>query len=659
MKFNLPRFVKTLFNSEDGKYSLFNSMGRATFGSGKNKAELLGYNDISLYVNRALAKRADKVSEIQFVLKDSNGKIIENNPLLDILNKPNDKMTGMQFWKLWQKFYDVTGEAFIRLTLPKNTIFNAKKVTGMEILPSQNVTVNYNENKTEVTSYTYTNPSGGSEVLTTDEVLRVYEPDPLNINEPLSVMRAGIRTINTGLQLEEYQASILKNGGKPDGVFTFKSVLKSEQIKQMKDKFVEDNAGSKNAGVPMFLGGEADFKRLSLNPEELSYLESRKVTLNDICIMTGVPKELLASVGETTFANADTALTIFMRETVVPCLRNLCTNLDLRLFPDNLELSFIDPTPENIDNTIKLVKAGFETDSMTTNEKREMLKLEPRKEKEADEILVGFSKVPLTSVNDSSQTASMKKKIANGDFVHPLSDPDTRDIYRKIADKRLSRREKDMLSVMRTYFAEQEKRIISKLEATKTFKRKGIIDQFLDKNFEIATAKISVLPLLKSIMIASGQEATDLLDYSFGFNLNSSIESWLDNRVGIFANEINNTTFDRLTSAFEDSFNAGENRTQLIDRIKGVYTGFDENRAKTIARTEVHGATQKATIEGYRQAGSPIKIWVSVTDSVTRDSHLRLDGEERPIDAPFSNGLQFAGDPSGDASESVNCRCSS
>lgn len=76
-----------------------------------------------------------------------------------------------------------------------------------------------------------------------------------------------------------------------------------------------------------------------------------------------------------------------------------------------------------------------------------------------------------------------------------------------------------------------------------------------------------------------------------------------------------------------------------------------------IARTEVHNATQYGTLEGYKQAGLTTKIWVSVMDEATRESHASIDGEERPMNTPFSNGLMLPGDPNGPAEETINCRC--
>src|SRR5690606_5768534 len=80
--------------------------------SGRSATDLLRYNEISLYVNRAIDKRAEKVSELEFILRKDDTEI-EEHPLLNLLNRPNQFHTGRQFWKLYQKYLDITGASFI------------------------------------------------------------------------------------------------------------------------------------------------------------------------------------------------------------------------------------------------------------------------------------------------------------------------------------------------------------------------------------------------------------------------------------------------------------------------------------------------------------------------------------------------------------------
>ena len=85
------------------------------------------------------------------------------------------------------------------------------------------------------------------------------------------------------------------------------------------------------------------------------------------------------------------------------------------------------------------------------------------------------------------------------------------------------------------------------------------------------------------------------------------------------------------------------------------------NNAMRITRTEAHRIQTKAGMDACEKAKSRgadvVKQWDSALDKRTRDSHVRLDGEIRELDKPFSNGLMYAGDPSGRAEEVINCRC--
>src|SRR5690606_8595210 len=229
----------------------------------------------------------------------------------------------------------------------------------------------------------------------------------------------------------EYHAKVLRNGGRIDGVFTFKTALNKAQLKELKESYEEEHAGARNAGRPLFLGGDAKYEKLGLSPDELSYLESKGVTLDDICLMTGVPRAILAQTSGETFANADAAIAIFLRETIKPLLTDVTTLLDYRLLPDDLDLTFVDPTPEDVDRKTKQIKTAHEVNAVTINEKREMLGLEPFADPAADEILIPFSVIPLGQEKPQADPQAEKpdkgdekeQKAAQKSFEHPLRDP--------------------------------------------------------------------------------------------------------------------------------------------------------------------------------------------------------------------------------------------
>lgn len=621
--------------------------------------------EISLYVNKALTKRADKVSEIEFILKDKKDDEIEDDPLLELLKKPNPAFTGAEFWGLAQNYYDIFGEVYI---LKDNSakpfereIFDddgnkPSKVKALYLLFPHEMTPHFdgfgNPQK-------YVKKSGNGEVeYKPEQIIYIRRPNPRQPLRGMSLLKAGVMAIQTETQISAYHSRILENGGKVEGVFKFKTPSLTEaQLKDLKDQYAKEYADARKAGRPIFLGGDGEYVNTGLTPTELSYMEAKKTSLQDICILTSVPQSMLASTNDVKFDNAEADRSIFLRETILPLLKMYTTALDYGMFPQDQTLEPVDPTPENVDRELKKAESGMKNYYMTINEVRKMRGLDPLPD--GDVIMVPFNLTALGEEVETTPPPEEKRLKGSGDSAHPNSDPDIREAWGKMQDKRMQNREKKGRNIARSYFNEQRDRLIEAVGPAKarTFRRKDLLEEAMQIELEVKIGKEKFLPFLEETLKEAGQDGLTLAGSDYSFNYGATQRSWLENRSDVFLRQVNETTFNSLKDAFAESLEAGENRDQLIKRIKETYTGITKARATTIARTEVHNSTQYGTIEGYKQAGLNTKIWVTVGDSNVRHSHASVDGEEVPIDAAFSNGLMFPGDPNGSAAEVINCRC--
>lgn len=104
----------------------------------------------------------------------------------------------------------------------------------------------------------------------------------------------------------------------------------------------------------------------------------------------------------------------------------------------------------------------------------------------------------------------------------------------------------------------------------------------------------------------------------------------------------------------------GESMDKIAKRLRNVQE-MNKTQAIRSARTIVTGAENKGRQDSYARAEADgiilERTWIATNDSRTRHSHAVLDGETKPIDTPFSNGLMYPGDPDGEPSEVYNCRC--
>ena len=647
----LKNKIKSLVGTDD----LFSSISILPFSKYKkdfSKTDFLNAYGISLYVNKAVGKRAEKVGEVEFKLKRGDADV-KQHEILDLLAKPNKSFTGKEFWTLYQKYMDIFGEVYILLNAELR-LGGKTKVEEMHLLRSDMVKPFFDEKTGELLKIEHQTKSG-TETIDGKEIIYAHNPDPECPIRGESLLRSGIRQIETATQIDEYHSKILENGGRVEGVFNFKTgSLTRKQLTELKEQYQEEYGNASKAGLPLFLAGDATYERLGLNPSELAYLETKKVTLNDITILTGVPNALLGVTSDETFSNADASIRIFLREVVKPLITSLVTKLNQDLVEDGLELTFIDPTPEDKEDKRKDVESGIKNYYMTPNEARKMVGLDPVKN--GDDLLVPFNLMPL-----GQEKSEPKKGIENKDvkIFHPLQERENRIIYHALCVKRLDRRQKKMESAMKEYFDGQKMRLIEKLDVQKHFKKKDLLGEIFVESLEIKLAKETALPILAQLLKESAEDAKEVAGSEWEFNETSEIASWLDKRTSIFAEQINKTTFKKLKEEFQESLDKGENRKELVERIKNTYGDISKNRAAVIARTETHGVMQYGTKQGYKQAAMPIKIWVWApgTKGGVRDDHQSMDGEEKPIDSHFSNGLDYPGDYSGGADEVINCQC--
>lgn len=119
----------------------------------------------------------------------------------------------------------------------------------------------------------------------------------------------------------------------------------------------------------------------------------------------------------------------------------------------------------------------------------------------------------------------------------------------------------------------------------------------------------------------------------------------------------------------EDIYNlAARLRPEVAEKATAEYFGVNtaeelehklDVSAMRTARTLITSVQNGGRMDAFRRAeGLGIeltKVWLATPDSRVRDSHARLDGEERKTDDEFSNGCRYPGDPNGEPEEVYNC----
>ena len=147
-----------------------------------------------------------------------------------------------------------------------------------------------------------------------------------------------------------------------------------------------------------------------------------------------------------------------------------------------------------------------------------------------------------------------------------------------------------------------------------------------------------------------------------------AVDAFINEQVGTQVARIQARTVTLLQRVADTAIAETLSAAETARRMRDVYKRwagkdpelpFDNSRAMTISRTEIHSASGFASHEAAIQTGVVIgKRWLSSRDGQVRDEHSPLDdGTIYAINEAYPNGLMYPGDPSGAQAETINCRC--
>jgi hypothetical protein len=135
-----------------------------------------------------------------------------------------------------------------------------------------------------------------------------------------------------------------------------------------------------------------------------------------------------------------------------------------------------------------------------------------------------------------------------------------------------------------------------------------------------------------------------------------------------------------VMTQLQDAYDHGESLRKASRRVATAMGGASKRRATVIARTEMTGAVNGASVRlaqvmsgtSLNSDGSvrqdtlghdPVNLakrWYATPDRRTRPTHASANGQVVPIKDPFQVGgasLMYPGDPSGPGKEVIMCRC--
>lgn len=643
---------------------------------GYDALNLRSYRE-SLYLFIGVSMIRETVSGIplemfRIINKDGDTEEVQNDPFLDVLERPNYRQTQKEFWKLSVAYYLLAGETFWYLERAENGV-----PTTMVNLRPDYVKILMSQDNLNIVGYEFIQTNGKIINLRTEDVLHIKNIDPVNPARGVGVVRPATQRIITEKEASKHQSNTFKSQGRPDiAVFT-EVDLTDEQTTEAREKW-NKIYGSNGSNAGFFGSDVKSVQLLGVNPREMDFINTQKFLRDDILASLHIPKAMITS-DDVNLANSRTARINYIKEACLPVLDTFIDIINNKLLNDQGEDKFItyeNPVNEDremiLKETIELKNAGI----ITVNEARDLMQYPTVEDGDtlstntmgALQLSMKSKKVKGLAKRMLGKRSVLKKKFEAVEALTKLyqaekavkrernsvfATKEAKEFYIKAFNKNVDNKARHFKDTIDVYNRDLEKRIIKHMEDF------GITaDKFFDATTEIVEAKRIFVPLMQNMYKKIGQETMDNIANGFSskasenFFTASSMLQALEQRSEFFILSMLDTDYDQLKKIITQGLADGKGVDAIGRDIRGYFDDMSVARAKTIARTETGRLVSSATNEAYNQSSLVTgKEWMTAGDSKVRDEHAMNDGVIVDTNGVFPNGEHYP------AEHSINCRC--
>jgi len=577
---------------------------------------------------KRLAYLAKSPSTFNYVRKAEEIEEVVEHPFLNLLKSVNDFTNQFDLLELMFLFQELCGNAYWHISRDN------KLGVPNEIWPLYSQYVRIIPDKRRfIAKYEFVITEAEKHIIDPANIVHFKYINPQDAFYGIGPLQAAVVAADLSNNMNTFESTLFANRARPDMALILPpeaAAPPADEIKRIEKKWFQKFRGVKNTGKLAVLTGGAELKPISLTPKEMSFLQGRKATREEIAAIFGVPLSMLTTESVNR-ANAETGEYSYMKNTILPRTRRAEQKMNEKLLPmydTRLFCAFDNPVPEDKEYRLKEIKDRLTTGMTSINEERQQDGLD--EVEWGDEPIMPMNMRPLSTELPTPQLMAPKPekgiKAPRGlpSLNHPTNFIDEpfvkaiRDYYNRVADVVLEGFDRDLAKAV-----------------------KSSADDYMTAWFDMQKWNGELWttsePFIRFTMMAGGEQHLRQLTSVTQFDpMNPGVVRALsEHRYGSI-NSVNSTIVKNLREKLSAGMAEGEGIPDLRKRVSEVFEGLSRFGAERVARTETIWAWNEGARQGYKQSGIVEKLqWISSGDQRTCDWCLDMDGAIIGIDTSF------------------------
>lgn len=218
----------------------------------------------------------------------------------------------------------------------------------------------------------------GETVVPWEDMLVVRGPTLPGHRQGLSPVGMFRRTLGLGLAEEEHAFNLFSQSAYPGGVIEVPQAATIEQVRELLREWRKHHQGPSRSHLPGVLTAGAEWKQVSINPEDAQFLASRQFTVQEICRIFRVPPHMVQDLSDATYSNIEQQSLNYVTYSLRPWLSRLEAAFNAILPPGAfLKWNVEGLLRSDLESRTDAYRTAIEHGWMTANEIRALEEMNP------------------------------------------------------------------------------------------------------------------------------------------------------------------------------------------------------------------------------------------------------------------------------------------
>jgi len=572
-------------------------------------------------VYRCISMRAQAYTEPVLRVQIGGEDAGDNHPLVQLIKSPWPKVSMSHLLKSRSIMLDIGGTAYwekIRDRGGRVKGLAPIRPDRMSIIPSADGIASY---KYKVGDFvTYFEP---------EDVIQFNYYDPISDFYGLAPLQVCARAADSDNERTDFTRSFFLNAAVPYGLLKTKVKLDEGETDRIKRKWKAEYGGVDNWHNIAVLDADADYQRLGLTQEEMSFPDLTNLAETRICMVFQIPPVLAGSmvgIEHSTYSNYAEARQQFWQDSMVPMVAELEDVLNQELaaeFGDNvsilIDVSEIKALQEDRTAIFDRVTKAYIGGLLMQNEGREEM---------------GFEQVPGGDEFKRPAPSPFTDAIATerDNRGEPPEDEEPPEVPPKSGAKAFTKGEAETARQLertarahelafaraaRNLFRDELRDLLALLP--KGRRKVDWLGMFMISVMDSLNGSrprwIAVFqPLFAAVLVEQGEALEAQFGIAFDIR-NPAVIDFIRDYTYKFAEKIGATTVEGVRELVARAEEEGWAIPELQRQLTELYDGWSEARAELIARSETIRASNAGARESYRIAGvQRLKWWTHEDD---------------------------------------------